>query len=164
MRGHKFLGLGALLLLGTAGCGNDDPAPGSTIVAMGGTGGDGGVAGNPLDLGLGAGKGGGGAGGIGGAGGGGGAAGSNAQGGALGMAGATNHAGASSGTGGSKAAGSCVRAPSSDSDCVEFDSDSPQAWSCTDRAAFSALDDMHGNKCINGNIVPGAAVSCCCPP
>lgn len=145
------------------GCGNNDPAPGSTIMTMGGSGGGGGAAGNTLDLGLGAGKGGGGMGGGGAAAGGAATAGGNAQGGTSSMAGGANHAGSSS-VGGSKPAGTCMRAPGSDADCIELDESSPQAWSCTDRGAFRTLDDMHGNKCVNGNIVPGAPVSGCCAP
>ena len=164
MRRQTLLGLGAIVTIAAYGCGNDDPAPGSTIVAaMAGTAGVGGQAGS-LDLGLGSGKGGGGAGGAAGTAGSAGTAGGGAALGGAPAAGAANHAGSGSSVGGSKPAGTCTRAPASDADCADFEPTAPQAWSCTDRAAFSTLNSRHGKECLSGNFVPGSPAGGCCPP
>lgn len=151
-----------------AGCGDDEPAPGSEVekghAGAAGSGGSGGGLALPGLGGAGSGGGGAGGGGTGGAAGAGG--GGAAQGGSGGDANAGGKSGGGSGgSGGSKPAGMCKRVASSDADCVDFwADDKTQAHVCDDAAAASMLNGTHAGKCASTSGIPGGKYGMCCPP
>lgn len=168
--GRSVLGLGAMLVFALAGCGGDEPGPGSEV---GKSGGSGGMAGTGGELAL-PGLGGGGAG-AGGAAGAAGSAGTSTGGVSSGGAGGTGQGGkggdsssagkSGGGTGGTKPAGMCKRVAASDADCVEFWEDTKtQAYACDDTSAASALKNMHGGDCASTSGIPGGNYGMCCAP
>lgn len=158
---RAFMGVGFMGVSLLLGCSSDETGKGSQVgQSMAGSGGNGGAAGSLMLFGdSGGGMGGGGMGGSAG-----GATAGNAGNGGSPNGGANHGGSAGSGTGGSKPAGMCKRVPSDDADCTDFVEMPSQAWGCDDRAAYSTLNGMKGNKCTSGQLVSGAAVGACCPP